>query len=470
MAMRRVSLNHSNDSCSLLTIIGILLTTPTDYSLPIPKDSHLRFLSVVDVAQLPVHILLGQQYNVSTNDHQAQKFLERTLLACSQEHEAWWKTIQPESPWGILVAVDRQNGFTDGTVRITELLLVASRFQALNGQRLATPPASSPFENAIEAATDHQSGIQVLALAMSSDLLHPGNLPSPPLSPTPDDSEIIPGTFLPSRVSHPTEVIHEPPTKKRRTATSTLDEATARRAAARRSGGEGISAAAAAKPEVSHRRTSSNTPLQTRPLSRSPSITSSRPVSVRGPSTLEKQPSTLSRVQSLSALPQELPSEESAAAAATEAKNKDIIARVVMAGMRLYGLAQSSRKLRGKQQQRSDRTASPAPLPEDTATPQELEAERKSDEEYKAVYHQVYKGVCFTFRAHMQTLALQGYTEPLREAADKLLALYCCDPLAQGLLGDEEKFTPGGRKAYGSAKVEAEGKSPFDVGRSGTGA
>lgn len=128
--------------------------------------------------------------------------------------------------------------------------------------------------------------------------------------------------------------------------------------------------------------------------------------------------------------------------------------------MRLYGLSQSSRKLRTKQQR--SRSASPA---HETATPEELEAERKNDEEYKAVYHQVYKGVCFNFRAHMQTMALQGYTDALREAADKLLAMYCSDPLAHGLLGGEEKFTPGGRKAFGSAKVEEQGKSPFDAGR-----
>lgn len=150
------------------------------------------------------------------------------------------------------------------------------------------------------------------------------------------------------------------------------------------------------------------------------------------------------------------------AAATTETKNKDAIARVVMTGMRLYGISQSNRKLRAKQQRSG--SASPA---HDTATAEELEAERKGDEEYKAVYHQVYKGVCFAFRAHMQTMALQGYTDALREAADKLLAMFCSDPLAQGLLGGgDEKFTPGGRKAFGSAKVE-QGKSPFNAGVGG---
>jgi hypothetical protein len=165
-------------------------------------------------------------------------------------------------------------------------------------------------------------------------------------------------------------------------------------------------------------------------------------------------------VQSLSGLPDEA-ALETTAEANTEIKNKDSIARVVMAGMRLYGLSQSNRKLRVKQQRSG--SASPS---QETATADELEVERNLDEQYKAVYHQVFKGVCFAFRAHMRAMLLQGYTEALREAADKLLAMYCSDPLAQGLLGAaDEKYTPGGRKAFGGVKAEGQGKSPFDISR-----
>jgi hypothetical protein len=349
--------------------------------------------------------------------------------------------------------VDKQTD--NGKPRITELLLVASRAHASLGQRPPTPPASSPFELAVDPRDE--PALHVLALAISSDLLLPSNLPSPPLSPALDDGEPIPAIFLPQNLGLLRETVHEPPTKKRKTAESSLDAAATRRIAARRGGGESVSAAAAPKPDLSHRRTSSNanTPIQTRPLSRSPSLAGSRPGTVRGVHPLESKPSALNRVQSLSGLPTEAAPETTAEA----------IARVVMAGMRLYGLSQSNRKLRGKHQRSG--SASPA---HETATPDELEAERKMDEQYKAVYHQVYKGVCFAFRAHMQTMVLQGYTDALREAADKLLAMYCCDPLAQGLLGvADEKYTPGGRKAFGSVKAEEQGKSPFDVGRGGFG-
>jgi hypothetical protein len=371
---------------------------------------------------------------------------------------------------GILVAVEAGSKTYNGTPRITELLLVASRSHLVLGQRLPTPPASSPFEVAVDAGTSDAQVLQVLALAISSDLLLPANLPSPPLSPALEDCETIPAIFLPQSLLQASETIHEPPTKRQKTAPSSLaslDQAKARREAARRAGGESVSAAAA-KPDLSHRRISSNAnaPLQTRPLSRSPSIVSSRPGSVRVPNTTESKPSTLSRVQSLSGIPVEA-TPEATIAANTETKNKDAIARVVMAGMRLYGLSQSNRKIRDKQQQRSG-SASPAIAVDESITPEALEAERKNDEEYKAVYHQVYKGVCFTFRAHMQTMLLQGYTDALREAADKLLAMFVNDPLANGLLGvADEKYTPGGRKAFGSAKVEDQGKSPFDTAKGG---
>jgi hypothetical protein len=444
------------------TCIDLVLSTPRAYDVPLPKHATLQFLSVVDVAQLPIQILLGQQYNVSTTDCGAQNYFEHVLLACPpEEHEAWWNTTQPESTLGILVGVEVDKQTYNGRPRITELLLVASRAHASLGHRLPTPPASSPFEYGVD--TRDEPTLHVLALAISSDLLLPANLPSPPLSPALDDGEPIPAIFLPQDLGILREIVHEPPTKKRKTAESSLDAAATRRIAARRGGGERVSAAAAPKPDHSHRRTSSNTntPIQTRPLSRSPSLAGSRPGSVRGAHPLESKPSTLNRVQSLSGLPNGA-TLETTAEANIEIKNKDAIARVVMAGMRLYGLSQSNRKLRGKQQRSG--SASPA---QETATAVELEAERRTDEQYKAVYHQVYKGVCFAFRAHMQTMLLQGYTDALREAADKLLAMYCGDPLAQGLLGSaDEKYTPGGRRAFGSVKAEEQTKSSFDVGRS----
>ena len=173
---------------------------------------------------------------------------------------------------------------------------------------------------------------------------------------------------------------------------------------------------------------------------------------MRGPGPVDdKRRSTLSRVQSLSTLP--APQEGSDDA--IEAKNKDIISRIVMAGMRLYGLSQSKTR-------RKPRTSSGAASPALDVDFEEQDAERKQDEEYKLVYHQVFKGVCFSFRSHIAAKALQVHSEALQEAADKLLAMYCTDPLAEGIPGAPDKLTPGGTKAFGSAKIEE--RSPFERG------
>lgn len=141
----------------------------------------------------------------------------------------------------------------------------------------------------------------------------------------------------------------------------------------------------------------------------------------------------------------------------TEAKNKDIISRTVMAGMRLYGLSQSKSR-------RKPRTSSGAASPIVEVGFEEQETERRQDEEYKLVYHQVFKGVCFAFRAHIALKALHLHSQALQEAADKLLAMYCTDPLAEGLAGAPDKLTPGGRKAFGSAKVEERSSFAGGVG------
>ena len=114
-----------------------------------------------------------------------------------------------------------------------------------------------------------------------------------------------------------------------------------------------------------------------------------------------------------------------------------------MAGMRLYGLSQSkSRKLRP-----SSGTASPAL---DVTFDDAHDEARRKDEEYKLVYHQVLKGVCFAFRRHVRFAALQLHAESLRDTIDRLLALFCNDPLQAGLQGMVDELTPGGRKAFGA--------------------
>lgn len=418
-------------------------------SVPVRSLQSLQFLSVVETARIPLYIAVGPQYDVSTEDSEPERWFSSILLGhrqCAQD--AWWDSASLESPLGILCST-RGNVILDkGAPRVTEVLFFASKSDGRPSERPPTPPPSSPSHH---AASDAQSAkLVVRAIALSSDLIVQQSTLSTPPSPTAGDKTEIDAVFLPSRFVQTDEPIHEPPVKKRKSVNDTLDEAAERRKKARRKGGEGVAAAVAAKvdsqvPTLNHRRTVSggqSVPLQTRPLSRSPSISTSRPPSVRGISEAPKRSSTLARVQSLSGVPEEQSLED---------KNRDVVSRIVMAGMRLYGMSQSK--------SRKARAGSAAQSPAVDITFEDQDVDRRQDEEYKLVYHQVFKGVCFAFRQHIATTNLQPFTEALRDATDKLLAIYCSDPLEAGLIGAPDKLTPGGRKAFASAHVET--KSPF---------
>jgi hypothetical protein len=138
----------------------------------------------------------------------------------------------------------------------------------------------------------------------------------------------------------------------------------------------------------------------------------------------------------------------------TEQKNKDYIAKVVMAGMRLYGFVQAKT--------RKSRSNSEAASPVIDASSEDLEAERKQSEEYKLIYHQAFKGTCLAFRKQIADASLQIHTEALRATVDRLLAVFCNDPLTLNAEEEDDKFTPGGRKLFGSSAVPGSQKgNPF---------
>jgi hypothetical protein len=390
---------------------------------------------------------------VKTTNSDTEVWLSRHVITASQgetREQAWWESARPDSPLGILVSVESScDGRSKDHPRPTELLIYASQANASLG-RSSTPPLSQG-EDGIGSVEDVPV-FTVCALPLSSDLLHGAPESTPP--PSPEGSEESEAVFLPLPPVQDEETVNEPTVRKRKSVTDAFDEATERRRKARRKGGAAVAAAAAPKkedplPALKHRRSISGSisqlpPIQSRPLSRSPSISSSRPPTARAPSEAPKR-SALSRVESVARGPGE--SDE----ASTESKNKELISRLVMAGMRLYGLSQS----KGRKSRADSSIASPAA----EATFEQRDTELKSDEEYKLVYHQVFKGTSFAFRGQIASTSLQPHTEALRDAVDKLLALYCNDPLEAGLPSLADELTPGGRKAFSSA-TQAGSKEP----------
>ena len=330
---------------------------------------------------------------------------------------------------------------------VTEVLFYAS-----HEDQLQTRPPTSPYCSPAPhtgSEMKSQPKLSVHAIALSSDLLYQAREaePTPPASLVAEDVDVE-AVFLPSAFPAAEEVINEPPVRKRPNAADVFDEASERRKRARRKGGQGVSAAAAPKcgtsqmPSLRHRRSESivqSVPLQTRPLSRSPSVASSRPATAAAAGTKR---SALSCVENVTTAP---------SGHGVEAKNKDLISRMVMAGMRLYGLSQS--------RHRKSRPTTPAV----DINPENTEWERVKEAEYKLIYHQVFKGTCFAFRSGITSRNLQLFTNTVRETADKLLAMFCDDPLSQGIADTcvRDEVTPGGRKAFGSGMKENDARSTF---------
>ncbi|KAK3672847.1 hypothetical protein LTR78_007200 [Recurvomyces mirabilis] len=337
--------------------------------------------------------------------------------------------------------VERSSGQLDqGSGAPTEMLF----YPALVANTASNPtPPQSPSASAQSRIAEAIGNIHELrAISVCSHLLTRSANLTPPSSPGAHDVDQE-AVFLPRVGTEAQDIVHEPPVRKRKSVNDTFDQAAERRKKARRGGGGGVAAAAAVKqefsfPSLDHRRAASGsdsqiTAAQSRPPSGSPSISSSRPGTARLGSEAPKR-SGLSRVHSAAlAAPEDT----------IETRNKEIISRIVMAGMRLYGVSQSKRP--------KSRTGSTLASPAVDVTFEVLDAERQQDEEYKLVYHQVYKATCFTFRHHIAIDNLSARSEALRQTADDLLGVFCNDPLKAGLPSIVDEYTPGGRKAFAPA-------------------
>lgn len=109
-----------------------------------------------------------------------------------------------------------------------------------------------------------------------------------------------------------------------------------------------------------------------------------------------------------------------------EKKNKDMISKVVLAGLRVWGFTSSSKR---KKRASTSTASEPPPDP----------AEEARDEEYKLLYHHVYKSTCFAFRVGIAKQDLSGkeFADRVRDMVDSFLGIFCKDPLEKAVDGDE---------------------------------
>jgi hypothetical protein len=98
-----------------------------------------------------------------------------------------------------------------------------------------------------------------------------------------------------------------------------------------------------------------------------------------------------------------------------------MVSKVVLAGIRVWGFTASSK--------RKKRVSTSISV---TAPEASLDAEEEAkDEEYKLLYHHVYKSTCFAFRATISKQDFGGkeVADRVRDTVDALLLVLCKDPM-----------------------------------------
>lgn len=409
-------------------------------------------LAVIHISDVPLYLAAGPAYDVSSNNGHSAEAIERLLLSeddddnsQAQDANPSWDLACQQSTRGLLVGIESresQNAITEGS-RPSELLLYAAIVQTPRPsiEGLPTPPrSSSPIPDAVNAITlnDHNIQLRVFALPLRRPNVAPfdyqkdwgtdGSLAGRPKA-----------FFLPATDSTDLNTQDAPAIKRRKIA-NVFEDATKNRKRLKSHGGEGVSKTMAeAVPSLN--RTNSTFAEQSkdkegpinsvehqqagdvrrRSLSRASSAVSvrsyepSRPSSRRD-SFVPGKRSGLNRVESVLSVSgpasPSIPDDTNT----LEKQNTAALSRLVMAGMRMYGLQQKKKK--------GSRQASQSREEQDTADPTQA-----NPDEYKVVYHQTFKGACFTFRNHFPNFLVPQ--DAVREVVDRLLLMFCTDPLAK---------------------------------------
>lgn len=422
-----------------------------------PCDAELQFLSLVEVAAIPLHLAAGPSLHVWTHDETTEQWLSESLLHDWNIKEdnntksigAWWLQPIQQSDRGILLRVEDRTP-TGSKRKVTEVLIYAALSNEIeNHASIPTPPGSSSpnADQDIHGGTSNGiiQDIRIYALPLcstNSTLVDDmGGLASSQLC---DKSSDIEARFLPPSLPHSACTSMSP--RKRQRISTMFEDATYQRKRLLRHGRDRISKAMAAvngAAITNEKLTSSNLgeekdvtwtdqPKQKisneqprEALSRASSASSlrgvdcSRPPSRRGP-LLNAKRSSLNRVESFASMGETPRISENST---IEQQNKSALTRIVMTGMRIYGLQQRKKSLKQRVEPEIEEN-----LVRESSRPVEEE------DDYKLIYHQTFKAASFAFRTHMALEII--HQEALRDVVDSLLVVFCNDPLASHTTND----------------------------------
>lgn len=387
---------------------------------------------------------MGPSLDVSTEDETTTAWLNEALLPDSKHigqhdalHEPHSVCLRMQSDQGILLKVADDGLAMNVWGKVTEILLYAAA--EAKSPSLPTPPGSSspaPPGKPVESPHIAPRTIKVHALLLSSTIIDRAVKFANAITPPPEDpTNPIQACFLPNQWNpSPAE---ERPHQKRQSLSSLFDDATQKRRKLKSRGGESVAQAMA---DIDRPPSQSGLPIETnsesqeqsdkpyfaararKGISGAQSMISAagsdytRPTSRSGPLGSGKR-SSLHRVASAIS-PGDSPTFSELDDSYSE-QNKAALTKIVMAGMRLYGLQQRKKK------------SGPTQIVE--ATSNALH-EQEAEDEYKLVYHQTYKAASFAFRKHFPAQLIPQ--ETMREVVDRLLDLFCTDPMASAACED----------------------------------
>ncbi|KAL9097892.1 MAG: hypothetical protein Q9165_000218 [Trypethelium subeluteriae] len=431
-----------------------------------PSDTTLHFLSLINVNYVPLYMVNGPNLGVWTTIAETTIWFEtffylfgtpdspeRQSPISEEQLQEHLSDSHEQLRTGILTRVEYGENVEPTNPRTTEIVFYLSQPIA-DAERFpaSLPQMGHPFRARFGEYRVH-------ALPLSSDLLKAIQyraLDPPPLevltkeetSTSDDPSEQIEGQFLEPVLDNE----HLEQALKRKRTASLFEEATERRRKAKRHGGESIALAAS-------KHSQQDSIMQSTPLTESQTQDRREPIPPAVSNGAMRPPPGHSRTRSTSipnasgpssARDSHLPmTPDAAIVSLVEERNKETISRVVMAGLRLYGLSSRSRKPDSRRQS-VGLEVQPVQGKDGTPVPSEADT-------YKLVYHQAYKGAVFAFRQYMRDKLLHLQTEKVREVVDRLLAVFCCDPLEDdsGAAHEDQELAGTGRREPENAEVPA---------------
>ena len=410
----------------------------------------LQFLSFVTPAEIPMYLSVGPSLEVYTGKESTGEWFSDVFTdAFSPKYHLNPDTDclgfrrgnqYQQSDVGVLLEVDGQCRASPTGSRITELLIYAGiSSQGRAKTRLPTPPrSSSPGPDTTLFTNGMKSHAKLFALPLSSDLTYHASHYPALLSPPMESLEKNYAQFLNPVQQGSTDPRTSP--QKRLRVDSLFENATQQRKRTRRRGGEGIAhmmaggerlTAQVVDPNNGKDRASIFAGHLTQAIHHAPPKLSrmlcapsmdtlqeshkSRPLS-RGCGTTPVQRSSLHRAASIAAFDSSSPAPDGHNI--IEQQNRSAFTRMILAGMRLYGLQQKRKPI-------ISHSASEL-LSYSGSRPASSHSDADEDE-YKSVYHQTFKSTILAFRKHLSSILIRQ--DLMRETVDRLLAIFCTDPL-----------------------------------------